>query len=89
MKKFVLCCLLPPAVACRVPCYTTCAAPISVVWLAAVCAIVLGLFGGPTNQGSTSWQTIALGGVLWLASSIWAYRTTRDPEKCAPPPEAT
>jgi len=91
MKTLVLCCLVPPVVACRVPCQTACAAPISVIWLAAVSAIVLGLLGGMSTHGSTSWQPIVLGAVLWVISSVWAYRSTRDADaaKCAPPPPAT
>ena len=83
----MLCCLVPPAVACRVPCQTACAAPISVIWLAAVCAIILGVFGGPAGHSSISWQTIALGGALWLISSVWAYRSA-DASRCEPPPDS-
>jgi hypothetical protein len=85
MKKVVLCCLAPPVVACRVPCQSTCAAPVSVIWLAAVSAIILGLFGGPTGHAATSWPTVGFGALLWLFASVWAYRSSRAADECAPP----
>lgn len=85
MKKVVLCCLAPPVVACRVPCQSTCAAPVSVIWLAAVSAIILGLFGGPTGHAATSWPTVGFGALLWLFASVWAYRSSRTADECAPP----
>ncbi len=75
MKKLMLSILVPPASACRFGCGNSCAAPISVFWIAGVVGIVFGLLGGPLGLDGVSWNTLLLGVGLWGISAVWAVLT--------------
>jgi len=88
MKRIWLSILVPPFAVCRYGCAGCCAAPIGVMWIAAIISIFYGLAGGPAATSATSWITVLLGSALWLIASIWAMTVIRgvndksDP-KCA------
>ncbi len=75
MKKLMLSLAVPPAGACRFGCGNSCAAPISVFWIAGVVGIVFGLLGGPLGADGVSWPTVLLGLGLWGISAIWTLLT--------------
>jgi hypothetical protein len=72
MKRAVLVLFTPPVAACRFGCAGCCAAPIGVFWLTGIVSIIYGLIGGPANLMGPSWNTVALGLVLWGIASVWA-----------------
>ncbi len=75
MKKLMLSILVPPAGACRFGCGNSCAAPISVFWLAGVVGVIFGLFGGPLGHDGISWYTVLLGLTMWAISAVWTMLT--------------
>ena len=84
MKRALLTLLTPPVAACRFGCAGCCAAPIAVFWLTGIVSIIYGIVGGPGNLLGPSWNTIALGLVLWAIASAWTAITIRSAseEKC-------
>ena len=81
MKKTLTSVVVPPMGACRYGCGPSCAAPISVVWLAGVVAIIYSLFGGPTGAEGIDLYTLALGIVMWFIASIWTLLTMNGVEE--------
>ena len=75
MNKTVTSVIVPPVGACRYGCGTSCAAPISVFWLAGVVAMIYSLFGGPANVDGIDFYTLGLGAALWLIASVWTLLT--------------
>lgn len=84
MKRILLSVLLPPLAVCRFGCAGCCAAPIAVFWLAGIGALVYGYLGGPLELEGISWNTMALGALLWAIAAVWALVTvhTVDEDKC-------
>ena len=84
MKRAALILFTPPIAACKLGCAGCCAAPIGVFWLTGIVSIVYGMVGGPGNLMGPSWNTVALGLVLWGIASSWAAITIRsaEEEKC-------
>lgn len=77
MNRYVVASILPSLAVCRYGCAGCCAAPISVVWLAGVIAIIYGFVGGPAQLVGISWGTLGLGVGLWLLAFIWAATVIR------------
>jgi hypothetical protein len=77
MKRAALILLAPTVAVCRYGCASCCAAPITVLWLAGIVAIVLGFLGGPAEMAEPSWGTVGLGLALWAISSLWTAIATR------------
>lgn len=77
MNRMWLSCLVPPLAVCRYGCAGCCAAPISVMWVAAVVSLIYGFAGGPASVDGISWATVSLGILLWLIASIWAITVIR------------
>jgi hypothetical protein len=75
MNKTLTSVIIPPMGACRYGCGTSCAAPISVFWLAGVVAIIYSLFGGPAGAEGVDFYTLVLGVVMWFIASIWTLLT--------------
>lgn len=71
MNKYLMTALLPPMSACRFTCGTSCAAPVTVLWLFSVVSIGFGFLGGPSNEPDISWSTIAMGMGTWAISAGW------------------
>jgi len=69
--------VVPPLAVCRYGCAGCCAAPIGVMWIAAVISIIYGFTGGPAEVDGISWVTVLLGSSLWLIASIWAITVIR------------
>ncbi|HED18909.1 MAG TPA: hypothetical protein ENI74_05330 [Gammaproteobacteria bacterium] len=84
MKRAGLILATPPLAAYKFGCASCCAAPIGVFWITGIVSIVYGIVGGPTNLMGSSWNTIALGLVLWGIAAVWAAITTRsaDEDRC-------
>lgn len=84
MKRAALILFTPPVAACKFGCAGCCAAPITVFWLTGIVSIGYGFVGGPGNLMGPSWNTIALGLVLWGIASIWTAITIRsaNEQKC-------
>jgi len=72
MNRFLLASLTPPLAVCRYGCAGCCAAPIGVVWLAGIIAIIYGFMGGPAQLETISWGTLGLGIGMWILAAIWA-----------------
>lgn len=84
MKRALTIALFPPVAACKYGCAGCCAAPIAVFWLAGIAAMIYGLLGGPANLMGPSWNTAALGLLLWLIAAVWSAVSIRgaDEETC-------
>jgi len=84
MKRAGLILVTPPFAVCKFGCAGCCAAPIGVFWITGIVSIVYGIVGGPTKMMGPSWNTIALGLVLWGIAAVWAAITIRnaDDERC-------
>ncbi|MCU7960272.1 MAG: hypothetical protein KZQ58_09800 [gamma proteobacterium symbiont of Bathyaustriella thionipta] len=67
----------PPLIVCRLACHTSCASPVSVIWLAAVAALILGLLGGPALHGGLGWGSLSVASALWVIAALWAWCATR------------
>ena len=77
MNRLLLALLAPPLAVCRYGCAGCCAAPIAVVWIAGIIAIIYGFMGGPTQLEGISFGTLGLGVGMWLLSVIWATTVIR------------
>lgn len=77
MNRLLLSYLAPPIAVCRYGCAGCCAAPIGVMWFAAIVSIIYGFAGGPTNAETISWATVGLGVILWVVSVIWTLNVVR------------
>ena len=89
MKRFVLASIVPPLAVCRYGCAGCCAAPIAVVWLAGIIAIIYGFMGGPADLEGISWGTLGLGAVMWVLAAIWAATVIRGVEDDKADPKCT
>lgn len=77
MTRYLFASLVPPFAVCRYGCAGCCAAPISVVWLAGIFAIIYGFMGGPAQLEHVSWGTLGLGFGLWIVAAVWAATVIR------------
>ncbi|OOZ40729.1 hypothetical protein [Solemya elarraichensis gill symbiont] len=86
MNRTLTSVIIPPMGAYRYGCGTSCAAPISVFWLAGVVAIIYSLFGGPAGADGVDFYTLALGVVMWFIASIWTLLTMSGvaEDRCSP-----
>jgi len=71
MKRAALTLLAPTVAVCRFGCASCYAAPITVLWLAGIVAIVFGFLGGPVGPTEPVWSAVALGLALWGMASLW------------------
>ena len=71
MKRAALTLLAPTVAVCRFGCASCYAAPITVLWLAGIVAIIFGFLGVPVRLTGTSWSTVVLGLALWGIASLW------------------
>ncbi len=81
MKRAALILFTPPVAVCKFGCAGCCAAPIAVFWLTGIVSMVYGFIGGPGNLLGPSWNTVALGLVLWGIASGWATITVRSADQ--------
>lgn len=73
-RRRVLSVLLPPVAAYRYGCMAvSCAAPVSLAWLAGLLCIAYALAGGPFNAAGIAWGLMFLGGLLWALSVFWTF----------------
>jgi hypothetical protein len=77
MKRAAMILLAPPVAVCKFGCASCCAAPVTVLWLAGMVAVILGFIGGPAEQAEPSWVTVGLGLALWGISALWTTIATR------------
>lgn len=86
MKRTLLTLLVPPVAVCRYGCAGCCAAPIGVMWIAAIVSIIYGFAGGPAGKDMISWATVGLGILLWVIAVVWAITVVRgvDEDKADP-----
>ena len=86
MKRYLTITVIPPLLACRHACASSCAAPITVFWLFGVVSVLFGLLGGPTAGTGISWATVALGLTVWGIAAAWTALTTRGvaADRCQP-----
>ena len=84
MIFYLKCLAMPPLVASQYTCGTRSTAPLTIVWLAGVVAILFGLNGGPTGQDHISIETLGMGIGLWLGAGIWTIAVTRNLAACRP-----
>jgi hypothetical protein len=82
MNLSLKCLIVPPLVASRYTCGTSCIAPVTILWLASCVSILFGFLGGPMGRSEISWPTISVGIVLWLASGCWTVYATKNNESC-------
>ena len=87
MKRAALTLLAPTVAVCRFGCASCYAAPITVLWLAGIVAIVFGLLGSPAGLTQPGWSAVALGLVLWGTASLWTAIVIRgsDETRCDKP----
>ena len=71
MKRAALTLLAPTLAVCRFGCASCYAAPITVLWLAGIVAIVFGFLGVPVSLTGPGWSAVALGLALWGIASLW------------------
>ena len=71
MKRAALIVLAPTVAVCRFGCASCCAAPITVLWLAGIVAIILGFLPGSAELVAPSWGSVGLGLSLWGISALW------------------
>lgn len=71
MKRAALTLLAPTVAVCRYGCASCYAAPITVLWLAGIVAVVLGFLGSPAGLTQPAWSAVALGLALWSTASLW------------------
>jgi hypothetical protein len=82
MKISLGCVLAPPLVASQYSCGSSCAAPVTILWLGSIFCMLLGLLGGPLEKTGISWPTFFVGLGLWLISAIWTWLATRKIDGC-------
>jgi hypothetical protein len=87
MNRWLTIALYPPCALVDCRCAAHCHAPIGVLYVTGIFAIVYGLFfGGPLGSEGISWGTVLLGSALWGVSAIWATLViARYGEQCATP----
>jgi len=87
MKRAALTLLAPTVAVCRFGCASCYAAPITVLWLAGIVAIVFGFLGGPVGLAEPGWRVVALGLALWGMASLWTAIAIRgsDEQQCDSP----
>jgi hypothetical protein len=87
MKRAALTLLAPTVAVCRFGCASCYAAPITVLWLAGIVAIVFGFLGGPVSLTVAGWSAVALGLALWGMASLWTAIAIRgsDEARCDRP----
>jgi len=87
MKRAALTLLAPTVAVCRFGCASCYAAPITVLWLAGIVAIIFGFLGVPVRLTGTSWSTVVLGLALWGIASLWTAIAIRgsDEAQCDSP----
>jgi len=71
MNRAALTLLAPTVAVCRFGCGSCYAAPITVLWLASIVAIVFAFLGGPAGLAEPGWSALALGLALWGMASLW------------------
>ena len=79
-----MCILVPPLVAGKYTCGTSCVAPVTILWVASCVSILFGFLGGPLGKPGISWASIGVGILLWLISGCWTMYATRNLQRCAP-----
>ena len=89
MNRFILASLIPPFAVCRYGCAGCCAAPIGVVWLAGIIAIIYGFMGGPAELEGISFGTLGLGVGMWVLAAIWAATVIRGVDEDKADPKCT
>ena len=90
MNRAALTLLAPTVAVCRFGCASCYAAPITVLWLASIVAIVFAFLGGPAGLAEPGWSALALGLALWGMASLWTAIVIRgsDEVRCEKPDSA-
>lgn len=87
MNRWLNAALCPPCTVVDCGCAGGCSAPIGVLYISGIFAIVYGLFfGGPLGSAGISWGTVMLGIALWGIAAAWAaLLILRYQEQCTAP----
>jgi len=76
MNKILMSLITPPIAVCKFSCVDCYAAPVGVLWLAGLTALIYGSVGGPLGLDQVSWNTVGIGLLLWGLAAIWAVLAT-------------